>query len=106
MLRWLSYNSIRSGPWHYAIVGFHELDPCAQLLEEYRRIEAAGRLYIVSYPEGSSAVESLRSDRTYVEAACIQRWRVTASSPPDCVQKRGVLRTTLVRRSGASLAEA
>jgi hypothetical protein len=65
------YNSMRSGPWHYAIAGLHESDPCAHLLEEYRRIEAAGRIYIVSYPEGSSQVESLRSERTYVEAACI-----------------------------------
>jgi hypothetical protein len=38
-----------------------------------------------------------------VEAACIQPRDFPA---PDCVQKRGVLRTTLVRSIDASFAEA
>jgi len=71
------YNSTRSGPWHYAIVGLHEADPYARLLQEYRRIEAAGRVFIVHYPPGSGDVPALldaqrqESQRTYVEVACI-----------------------------------
>jgi hypothetical protein len=68
------YNSTRSGRWHYAIVGLHESDPYATLLQEYRRIEAAGRLFVVYYPgepEVAAAVERLKSGRTYVEVGCI-----------------------------------
>jgi hypothetical protein len=46
-----AYNHLRRGRWHYAIAGLHENDPLAQVLCEYRRIEAAGQLFIVHYPE-------------------------------------------------------
>lgn len=64
------YNSMRSGPWHYAIVGLHESDPYASLFEEYRRIEAAGRLFIVDYTASAAAPRS-PGQRTYIEVACI-----------------------------------
>jgi hypothetical protein len=66
------YNSRRGGPWHYAIVGFHESDPYSHLLEEYRRIEAAGRVYMVYYPDGAQTADELELRRPYyVEASCI-----------------------------------
>jgi hypothetical protein len=46
-----TYNQLRRGHWHYAIAGLHEHDPLAQVLCEYRRIEAAGELFIVHYPD-------------------------------------------------------
>jgi hypothetical protein len=46
-----TYNQLRRGQWHYAIAGLHEQDPLAQVLCDYRRIEASGHLFIVHYPE-------------------------------------------------------
>jgi hypothetical protein len=46
-----AYNELRRSRWHYAIVGLHEHDPLVQVLRDYRRIEAAGQLFIVHYPE-------------------------------------------------------
>ena len=45
------YRDRRGGPWHYLVAGLHERDPLAPVLDEYRRIPAAGRLFAVRYPQ-------------------------------------------------------
>ena len=42
-----AYNALRTGPWHYAILGLHERDPLAAVFDDYRRIDAAGLLFAV-----------------------------------------------------------
>lgn len=64
-------NSLRRGPWHYAIASLHERDPLAQVLAECRQIAAAGRLFIVHYPEDAGAVAALDARVPYVEAGCL-----------------------------------
>ena len=44
-------NTLRNGRWHYAIAGLHEDDPLSAALMDQRRIDAAGQLFIVHYPE-------------------------------------------------------
>jgi len=64
-----AYRKLRTGRAHYAIAGLHETDPFAAALDDYRTIPAAGRLYLVSYPEGTPAPP--RGGIPYVEAGCI-----------------------------------
>ena len=64
-------NVLRRGPWHYAIASLHERDPLAPVLGECRRIEAAGRLFVVHYPEDAAAVVALEPRIPYVEAGCL-----------------------------------
>ncbi len=71
MLLRAAYRAAREGPWHYAIVGLHECDPLAPLLAEYRRIEAAGRLFVVHYPEKANVVEALDDRPPHLEAGCL-----------------------------------
>jgi hypothetical protein len=66
-----AYNKLRCEPWHYAIAGLHERDPLARVLGEYRRIEAAGRLFTVHYPEAERRVASLEPRIPYLEAGCL-----------------------------------
>ena len=62
------YRTYRKGPWHYFIPGFHEDDPLATCLEEYRCIPASGRLYEIVYPEELQAVSNIkRSLVPYIE---------------------------------------
>jgi hypothetical protein len=44
-----AYNQLRTGPWHYAVAGLHDLDPLAAVLGEYRGIPTAGLLYQVNF---------------------------------------------------------
>lgn len=64
-------NAMRSGPWHYAICGIHERDPLAVVLADYRRIEAAGLLYVVHYPEHAEAFTALDNRIPYVDFGLI-----------------------------------
>ncbi len=64
-------NVLRRGPWHYAIASLHERDPLAPVLAEYRRIAAAGRLFVVHYPEDAATVAALEPRIPYVEAGCL-----------------------------------
>ena len=50
LLRYV-YNDRCRSVWHYFIAGFHESDPLAGVLDDYRGISAAGRLFVVYYPE-------------------------------------------------------
>lgn len=54
-----AYRELRRGPWHHAIVSLHERDPLAAALAGYRAIRAAGRLYVVHYPDGEAAVAAI-----------------------------------------------
>jgi len=70
LLRYL-YNDRRTGPWNYFIAGLHESDPLNQVLNEYRRIEVAGRLFIVHYSENQEDYDQLDDRIPYVEIAMI-----------------------------------
>lgn len=66
-----AYNALRRGPWHYAIASLHERDPLAPVLGECRQIAAAGRLFVVHYPEDAAVVTALKPRIPYVEAGCL-----------------------------------
>jgi len=65
------YNHRRKGRWSYFIAGLHETDPLSKVLLEYRRIDVAGRLFVVHYPEDRSSYEQLDGRIPYVEIAMI-----------------------------------
>ncbi len=65
------YNDRRKGRWNYFIAGLHETDPLSKVLLEYRRIDVAGRLFVVHYPEDQSVYEQLDGRIPYVEIAMI-----------------------------------
>jgi hypothetical protein len=65
------YRARRNGEWHYFIAGLHERDPLASVLQSYRRIDAAGRLYLVHYPEDEAAYKQLDERVPLVEIAGI-----------------------------------
>jgi len=71
MLLRAAYRAARAGPWHYAILGLHERDPLARLLDEYAGIDAAGRLFLVHYPEQDDEVQRLDARAPYLEAGCL-----------------------------------
>jgi len=66
-----AYRAARRGPWQYAIAGLHERDLLAPLLDEYPRIEAAGRLFVVHYPEQADVAARLDARVPYLEAGCL-----------------------------------
>jgi hypothetical protein len=51
------HESLRRGPWSFAIIALHETDPLASVLAEFRSIPAAGRLFVVHYPQAPLAIE-------------------------------------------------
>ncbi len=65
------YREKRTGPWHYFIGGLHERDPLLTVLLEYRHIAAAGKLYIVHYPEDTPHYTQLDNRVPYVEIGSI-----------------------------------
>ena len=65
------YDHYRKGPWHYFIAGLHEDNPMSSLLQEYRRIEAAGHLFVVHYPEDQAAFDSLDERFPHVEMGAV-----------------------------------
>jgi hypothetical protein len=64
-----AYNALRTGPWHYAILGLHERDPLAAVFDDYRLIDAAGQLFIVHYPEDGDPMNGLDARIPGVEMA-------------------------------------
>lgn len=68
MLLRSAYRQLRNTDAHYAIVGLHESDPFAAALEDYRCIAAAGRLFLVHYPDSPAPS---RAGIPFVEAGCI-----------------------------------
>ena len=65
------YRDRYQGPWRYCIVGLHERDALASVLSEYRRIEAAGILFVIFYPDGAAAFKQLDKRVPYVEIATL-----------------------------------
>lgn len=66
-----AYRELRSGPWHYAILGLHERDPLASILADYRSIAAAGHVFVVHYDDGAAIVDGLDGRPPYVDMARI-----------------------------------
>lgn len=64
-----AYNQLRTGPWHHAIAGLHEQDPLAPALADYRRIDAAGQLFVVHYPGDADPLPGLDGRPRYFEMA-------------------------------------
>ena len=64
-----AYRALRTGPWHYAIIGLHERDPLLEVLDGYRAIAAAGRLYVVRYPQAATEIMALNARVPYVDMA-------------------------------------
>lgn len=57
--------------WHYAIVGLHERDPLVDVISSYPGIAAAGRLFVVHYPEDAKHVDALDDRPPHLEAGCL-----------------------------------
>jgi hypothetical protein len=70
-LLYAAHETLRQGPWRYAIAGLHEADPLSAVLGEFKSIPAAGRLYVVQYPEEALGIEQLDRRIPYVEAGCL-----------------------------------
>jgi hypothetical protein len=64
-----AYNALRTGSWHYAILGLHECDPLAAVFSDYRCIDAAGQLFVVHYPEDGDPMNSFDGRIAGVEMA-------------------------------------
>jgi len=62
---------LRRGPWSFAVAGLHEADPLAAVLEELRAERAAGRLFVVHYPEEPLGIERPAQRVPYLEAGCL-----------------------------------
>jgi hypothetical protein len=54
-----AYNALRTGPWHYAILGLHERDPLGAVFDDYRCIAAAGQLFTVHYPQDDDPAQRI-----------------------------------------------
>jgi hypothetical protein len=65
------YRDRRRGEWHYFIVGLHEGDPLAEVLGDYRRIDAGGHLFVLHYREDRAAFDRLDGRVPYLEMATI-----------------------------------
>ncbi len=61
----------RRGPWHYCIAGLHEDSPLAAVLRRYRRIRAAGRLFVIHYPEYEALYRGLDARTPHIEIAAV-----------------------------------
>jgi len=65
------YNDRRAGNWHYLIPGIHEDDPLAEVLDDYRRIEAHGNVYLVQYDNAGDTQLPLDNRLLHIEAATL-----------------------------------
>ena len=66
-----AHEALRRGPWSFAIAALHEADPLADVLGELRSIPAAGRLYVVHYPESPLAIDPPARRVPCVEGGCL-----------------------------------
>lgn len=71
LLRWLYRDRLLTDNSHYFIAGLHEEDPLAAILKEYRRIEAAGRLFAIHYRDGEEFSLKLDGRIPYIEMAAV-----------------------------------
>lgn len=65
------HDAIRRGPWHFAIAGLHERDPRASVLLALRHIPAAGRLFVVHFPDQPLTLDGVERRLPYLEAGCL-----------------------------------
>jgi len=66
-----AHESLRRGPWSFAIVALHEADSFAAVLSEFRFVPAAGRLFAVHYPEDPLSIDPVARRVPCVEAGCL-----------------------------------
>jgi hypothetical protein len=66
-----AHETLRRGPWSFAIAALHEADPLAQALGELRSIPAAGRLYVAHYPESPLAIDPPARRIPCLEGGCL-----------------------------------
>ncbi len=66
-------NALRGGRWHHAIVGLCESDPLSAVLAGHRRIQAAGLIHTVRFPDDPPVLfEAIdRAPVRYLEAGCL-----------------------------------
>lgn len=65
------YNDAVAAGDSYFLIGLHERDPLAAVLDEYSLISFTGRLFCVCFPEDEAAFHALDSRIPYVEAATL-----------------------------------
>jgi len=65
------YRDRRSSESQFMIAGLHERDPLSAVLEDYRRIDAGGRLFSIYYPEDADFATSIDDRPPYVEMAAV-----------------------------------
>ena len=65
------YRDQRGGEYHFLIAGLHEQDPLCQVLNDYRSIEAGGRLFLIYYPEDAEFLSNLDERPYYIEMATV-----------------------------------
>jgi len=65
------YRDQRSGKYHFLIAGLHERDPLCQVLNDYRSIEAGGRLFLIYYPDDAEYISNLDERTFYIEMAAV-----------------------------------
>jgi len=66
-----AHDWLRRGPWQFAIAGLHETDPLAGVLEEFHAIPAAGRLFVVHWPDQPVTAQGPDCRVPYLEAGCL-----------------------------------
>ena len=64
-----AYNELRLGPWHYGVASLHESDPLAEVLSDYRRIDASGILFVIHYSQDVEPFSVLDARPPYVDMA-------------------------------------
>ena len=63
------YRDRRKSGYHFMIAGLHESDPLCPVLDDYRRIESGGTLFVIYYPNESDFAGRLDNRTPYVEMA-------------------------------------
>ena len=65
------YNDAIGGEFSYFVVGLHERDPLASVLEDYSAVPFAGRLFCVCFEDGEQTYRALDWRVPYVEVATL-----------------------------------
>ncbi len=65
------YRDQSSGKYHFLVAGLHEQDPLCQVLDDYRSIQAGGRLFLIYYPDDAEFISNLDERIYYIEMATV-----------------------------------
>ncbi len=65
------YRDQSSGEYHFLVAGLHEQDPLCQVLDDYRSIQAGGRLFLIYYPDDAEFISNLDERIYYIEMATV-----------------------------------